>query len=59
MGHLQYGLFFHVQDYGMLEETVKSVVETYQEFHVTEGKKVRGLTLNLEFSLACHRFSCS
>ncbi|XP_062154188.1 probable trehalose-phosphate phosphatase C isoform X1 [Alnus glutinosa] len=28
------------EDYGMLEEKVKSVVENYPEFHLTEGKMV-------------------
>jgi hypothetical protein len=35
------GLFVQMQDYGMLEEKVKSVVENYPEFHLTEGKMVR------------------
>ncbi|KAK7845254.1 putative trehalose-phosphate phosphatase d [Quercus suber] len=38
------------EDYGMLEETVKSVVETYQEFHVTEGKKVLEVRPSIEWN---------
>ncbi len=38
----QYVFFVQIQDYDMLEKKVKSVVENYPEFHLTEGKMVGG-----------------
>ena len=33
-------IYVPLQDYDILEEKVKAVIETYPEFHLTRGKKV-------------------
>lgn len=38
------------EDYGMLEEKVKSVVENYPEFHLTEGKMVLEVRPSIEWN---------
>jgi len=38
------------EDYGMLEEKVKSVVENYPEFHITEGKMVLEVRPSIEWN---------
>ncbi|KAK9914429.1 hypothetical protein M0R45_038210 [Rubus argutus] len=38
------------EDYGILEEKVKSVVENYPEFHLTRGKKVLEIRPSIEWN---------